>query len=161
MGLGISSNIFVPASLIFEDGSLHLNLDLRNVRAHLQPLNLIAMNRCKVCSTPVLQRRNRKKLGALSTICCIKKLVDLATQSGWDHEDARKFFAEGCVCLTCYRTVEKCSLLESLLIAKLSGRANDPSTLESSGTKRRATPTEHAAAVKVVSLSASIYTVRI
>eukprot|EP00731_Ephydatia_muelleri_P010119 Em0005g705a len=108
------------------------------------------MNRCKVCSTPVLQRRNRKKLGALSTICCIKKLVDLATQSGWDHEDARKFFAEGYVCLTCYRTVEKCSLLESLLIAKLSGRANDPSTLESSGTKRRATPTEHAAAVKVV-----------
>ena len=32
MGLGISSNIFVPASLIFDDGSLRLNLDLRNVR---------------------------------------------------------------------------------------------------------------------------------
>ena len=32
MGLGISSNIFVPASLIFDDGSLHLNLDLRNIR---------------------------------------------------------------------------------------------------------------------------------
>ena len=35
--------------------------------------------------------------------------VDLATQSGWDHEDARKKFAEGYVCLTCYRTVEKYS----------------------------------------------------
>ena len=58
---------------------------------------------------------NRKKLGALSTNYCIKKLVDLATQSGWDHEDARKKFAEGYVCLTCYRTVEKCSSLESLL----------------------------------------------
>ena len=56
---------------------------------------------------PVLQRKNRKKLGALSTNCCIIKLVDLATQSGWDHEDARKTFAEGYVCLTCYRTVEK------------------------------------------------------
>ena len=42
-----------------------------------------------------------------------------------------------------------------VLLAKLSGQANDPSALESSGTKRRATPTEHAAAVKVVS-----YTVR-
>lgn len=88
-------------------------------------------------------------------------MVDLATQSGWDHEDARKIFAEGYVCLTCYRTVEKCSSLESSLIAKLSGRVNDSTALESSGTKRRATPTEHAAAVKVVSLTASSYTVRI
>ena len=64
---------------------------------------------------PVLQRKNRKKLGVLSTNCCINKLVDLATQSGWDHEDARKEFAEGYVCLTCYRTVDKCSSLESLL----------------------------------------------
>ena len=105
-----------------------------------QPLNVITMNRCKVCSTPVLvwgpddwlsaesqssgpqttpvlQRKNRKKLGVLSTNCCINKLVDLATQSGWDwdHEDARKKFAEGYVCLTCYCTVEKCSSLESLL----------------------------------------------
>ena len=119
MGLGISSNIFVPASLIFDDGSLHLNLDLRNIRAHTnsQPLNVITMNRCKVCSTPVLQRKNRKKLGVLSTNCCINKLVDLATQSGWDwdHEDARKKFAKGYVCLTCYCTVEKCSSLECLL----------------------------------------------
>ena len=79
--------------------------------------------------------------------------MDLATQSGWDHEDARQMFAEGYVCLTCYRTVEKCSSLESVLLAKLSGRADDPSALESSGTKRRATPTEHAAAVKVVSFN--------
>ena len=36
--------------------------------------------------------------------------------SGWDHEDARKKFAvQGYVCLTCYRTVEKCSSLGSLL----------------------------------------------
>ena len=103
---------------------------------NLEALNLITMNRCKVCSTPVLQRKKRKKLGSLSTNCCIKKLVDL-----------------GYVCLTCYRTVEKCSSLESVLLAKLSGRANDPSALESSGTKRRATPTEHAAAVKVVSFN--------
>ena len=120
---------------------------------NLEALNLITMNRCKVCSTPVLQRKKRKKLGSLSTNCCIKKLLDLATQSGWDHEDARQMFAEGYVCLTCYRTVEKCSSLESVLLAKLSGRANDPSALESSGTKRRATPTEHAAAVKVVSFN--------
>ena len=63
------------------------------------------------------------------------------------------------MCLTCYRTVEKCSSLESVLIPKLSGQANDTSALESSGTKRRATPTEHAAAVKVASLS-HLYTVR-
>ena len=94
-----------------------------------------------------------QKLGSLSTNCCIKKLLDLATQSGWNHEDARQMFAEGYVCLTCYRTVEKCSSLESVLLAKLSGRANDPSALESSGTKRKATPTEHAAAVKVVSFN--------
>ena len=31
MGLGILSNIFAPASLIFDDGSLRLNLDLSNV----------------------------------------------------------------------------------------------------------------------------------
>ena len=63
-----------------------------------------------------MQRKNRKKLGVLSTNCCINKLVDLATQSGWDHEDARKKFAvQGYVCLTCYRTVDKCSSLESLL----------------------------------------------
>eukprot|EP00731_Ephydatia_muelleri_P034686 Em0072g4a len=40
-------------------------------------------------------------------------------------------------------------LLRGLTLG-FNGRANDPSTLESSGTKRRATPTEHAAAVKVV-----------
>ena len=57
------------------------------------------------------------------------------------------------MCLTCYRTIEKCSSLESVLIPKLSGQANDTSALESSGTKRRATPTEHADAVKVASLS--------
>ena len=104
---------------------------------------------------PCLQRKNRKKLGALSTNCCIKRLVDLATQSGWDHEDARKTPVCGrlYVSLTCYRTVEKCSSLESVLIPKLSGQANDTSALKSSGTKRRATPTEHADAVKVVSLS--------
>ena len=164
MGLGISSNMFVPASLIFDNRSLHLYLDyVMSVltQINFQPLNLITINCCKVCSTPVLQQKNRKKLGALSTNCCINKFVDLAMQSGWDHEDARKKFVEGYVCLTCYRTVEKCSSLKSLLIAKLSERANDPTTLESSGTKRKAMPTEHAAAVKVVSLSASIYTVRI
>ena len=58
-------------------------------------------------------------------------------ESGWDNEDARKEFAEGYLCLACYRTIEKCSSLESLFIAKLSGRANDPTVLES-GTKRRA-----------------------
>ena len=39
MGLGISSNIFVPASLIFDDGCLHLNLDLRNI-SHKLPTQL-------------------------------------------------------------------------------------------------------------------------
>ena len=111
--------MFVPASLIFDNRSLHLYLDyIMSVLTQInsQPLNLITMNRCKVCSTPGLQRKNRKKLGALSTNCCINKLVDLAMQSGWDHEDARKKFVEGYVCLTCYRTVEKCSSLKSLLM---------------------------------------------
>ena len=77
---------------------------------NLQPLNLIQYDEpLQSMLNPVLQRKNRKKLGVLSTNCCINKLVDLATQSGWDHEDARKKFAEGYVCLTCYRTVEKYS----------------------------------------------------
>ena len=51
--------------------------------------------------------------------------MDLATQSGWDHEDARTKFAEGYVCLTCYRTVEKCMFI----FGEFTSNTDTPTTL--------------------------------
>lgn len=115
----------------------------RCVRCQLS--TLLKMNRCKLCVTPVLNCRERRRLSASSSAHCTRVLVDLVSESGTTETNATKEYSSGYLCKKCFTSVAKYSALKeeaaSLkreLLSKLStvvasGSANVP---ERQGTKR-------------------------
>ena len=81
----------------------------------LTKINLQPLNYDEPLHAKYAQPQQKEAWSAVDELLHQKIGGSSYAQSGWDHEDARKKFAEGYVCLTCYRTVEKCSSLESLL----------------------------------------------
>ena len=115
------------------------------------------MNRCKLCQTPVLNRKKRRSLQSLLSASVKQAIVDLACSLGPDYEDAHKRFSEGYICIRCYRDICSCMRLKEIekelkrLLSLSYGNVTQSKPIP--GTKRRHAPLDSAAkTVKVITV---------
>eukprot|EP00731_Ephydatia_muelleri_P030838 Em0022g352a len=80
-------------------------------------LHVIKMNRCKFCTAPVLNSKERRRLESPSSESCRQVLIGLAVESGAEKNDASQEYGSGYLC---FNTVAKFSALKGSLLLKLS-----------------------------------------
>ena len=80
------------------------------------------MYRCKICLSPVLLRKKRKRLDVLSSSLVRQGIAELACKQGKSSDEVKEF-SEGYACISCFRAVSRYVMLkevESQLVNKLS-----------------------------------------
>ena len=108
------------------------------------------MNRCKVCTAPVLNSKERRTLSSITSKSCREVLTGLAVESGAEMNIASQEYSSGYLCKLCFNTVAKYSALREQVKNMRVNLLSKISSTSTTGPDNRGTKRKSDAAVKGV-----------